>query len=188
MRGGVVWLDVSDLLLWRRAEVSGIQRVLAEVVAETLRRPPAGVTVRLLALDATAGPRSLSPDEVMPSVAALLQLPWPPPPALGLPHRVARWLLHRLPARLRAPARNRVYGWLAAARRGRRPRRPVPSPRPTAPPSPAAPRAGDTLLNLGTPWSHHPHYLERLAQEKRRLGLRYAQLVYDVGPAWHGEE
>ena len=74
MRGGVVWLEVSDLLLWRRAEVSGIQRVLAEVVAETVRRPPPGVTVRLLALDAAGGPRPLTADEVMPRVAALLDV------------------------------------------------------------------------------------------------------------------
>lgn len=191
MQGGVVWLDVSDLLLWRRAEVSGIQRVLAEVVAETVRRPPAGVTVRLLALQAAGGPRPLTAAEVMPRVAALLQRPWPPPamPArLTWPHRVARWLLHRLPESLRPPVRNRVYGWLAARRRRLR-RRGGPRPdRPARPPAMAGPRAGDTLLNLGTPWSHHPHYLARLAQEKQRLGLRYAQLVYDVGPAWRGEE
>ena len=120
MRGGVVWLEVSDLLLWRRAEVSGIQRVLAEVVAETVRRPPPGVTVRLLALEAAGGPRPLTADEVMPRVAALLQRPWPTAataPRLSLPHRVARWLLHRLPEPLRAPIRNRAYGWLAARRR-----------------------------------------------------------------------
>jgi glycosyltransferase involved in cell wall biosynthesis len=40
---------------------------------------------------------------------------------------------------------------------------------------------GDMLLTLGAPWSH-PDYIALIEKHQRRLGLRYALLVYDIIP------
>lgn len=135
MRLPVLWIDVGELADWHHSEVSGIQRVLASVVAEAALRPPRDLGLGFCRLDSEAGLLPVTKDEVLPRVRALLALP---PVAPGAP-------------------------------RGRGP-------------LPDAPRAGDTYLNLGTPWSH-PGRADLLGREKARLGLRCAQLIYDVEPA-----
>jgi glycosyltransferase involved in cell wall biosynthesis len=45
---------------------------------------------------------------------------------------------------------------------------------------------GDTLLTLGAFWSH-PDYAALIEKHRRRLGLRYALVVYDIIPLRHPE-
>ncbi len=142
MQRGILWLDVGDLFHWPHREVSGIQRVMASLIVEWCRRPPAGAALRFCRLSAPDGFRAVSAASILAKAAPLLGQ------SAELPRR---GLLGRL--------------------------------RTTVPPTaPDQPGPGDRLLNIGASWGNPP-YLDLVAREKARVGLRFIQLVYDIGPA-----
>ena len=121
-------------------------------------------------------------------------------PAASPPSSAARWrarrLVHRLPPGLRqrllAIARLQwqaasafadlfAFGAAAAVRGLRRRATPAGARREPAENFAALARPGDVLVALGAPWAH-PDYAGLVRDAKRRCGVRFAVLVFDIIP------
>lgn len=166
-----IWVDIDDLV--RHFETSyqptGIQRVVSEILMAG--RASLGQRVRLCRFNARSGRLEPFDPAALADIVMRAGLP------VGIDSRRGR--LHSARAFARHAAfivRNRMRSVLHD-RFGSRARE-----RAFA----ARVRPGDVLVNLGATWGH-PGFAARLAEAKRRYGLRYAMMVHDIIPAAHPE-
>lgn len=205
-RPPVIWVDLDDLLAYVTSfrQPSGIQRVLIEVGRALHEDDPEGHFVRFCRHDQLR-------DSFIPvsweSVEAAIEFKSVPSssalPQFGRergPFRSAlRSILARLPHDIREPigrllrafvqATSALFDLVVAGFRGvaRLARNLVDTaPRPGPPQSVSSPvsgniTAGDILLAIGAAWID-PNFEKRLSRLRRKLGLQYAVIVYDLIP------
>ncbi|SHK17943.1 Glycosyltransferase involved in cell wall bisynthesis [Roseomonas rosea] len=149
---------------------------------------------------------SPAPGTLTPAVPDAI-LPPPRPPRLR--RRMLSWAARRVPGHIRPALGDAVLQQIGAIqsalhagriawesvfprRRVTAPAAPAPAPLAEAPPAPApeprppatetfAPRPGDMLLVLGSPWFHR-EYGALIARTKKATGLRFGVLLYDIIP------
>ncbi len=191
-----LWIDVEDLFDYAAgaSRPTGIQRLSHEICRAV---QAGGATVRFVRHDPPRRTFRTVPWQAVADVFAhLAEAPAAPATAVAgiaaeTPGRLRlRQLVYRLPPefrrRLLAAARQQALAWAAladllayCARAAVR--------RPTIPTAEAGDdfarlvRPGDILAAFGAPW-RYPGYGSLIADTKRRFGVRFAFLAYDIIP------
>jgi glycosyltransferase involved in cell wall biosynthesis len=170
----VVWFEVEDFLRYfdHFRNPTGLQRVPFEIFIEAARLYGASGRVRFCRLSVYS--RQFQAIGLDAIVSAYFN-----PPGANAPWRTiwapARWreLSVMLPAIIRRPGfflailRTAIGDLLRMRSAQRRFERLV--------------RPGDIVVSLGAGWAV-PHYVERIIAAKRRYGIRFSMLIYDLIP------